>query len=144
MRLSEPIHHLPHHIVLTSFPLDNHFVNPGIGVQMYDFLVPLQGQEHYGIKKDISETAGTLPEDKPSPNLKTETTFTPDLIQEGFGHPSSSSTSAATDTKKSEKLGLVFQAMQNAKIKTEKLTYVPKKQKSIGKKLKSQNKFKLV
>jgi len=142
-RLSEPPTHLPHHIVLTQFPIDNQFVNPGIGVNLYDFLVPLHGQEHFGISKSISETAGTIPEEKPKEQTKTENPSTPALVQEGFGEPSSVKV-VDSNEKKVEKLGSVFQAMQSAKVKTEKLTFVPKKQKGLGKKMSSQNKFKLV
>lgn len=142
-RLSEPSTHSPHHIVLTQFPLDNQFVNPGIGVNLYDFLVPLHGQEQFGLSKNINETAGTIPEEKPKVPAKTENHETLPLVQEGFGEPSSVKT-ADSNQKKIEKLGSVFQAMQSAKVKTEKLSFVPKKQKGLGKKMVSQNKFKLV
>jgi len=142
-RLTEPRTHLPHHIVLTQFPVDNQFVNPGIGVNLYDFLVPLHGQEHFGISKSISETAGTIPEEKPKVPLKTEDPVALSVVQEGFGEPSSSKTSDPND-RKIEKLGSVFQAMQNAKVKTEKLSFVPKKQKGLGKKMVLKDKFKLV
>lgn len=134
---------MPNHIVLTPFPLDNHFVNPGIGVNLYDFMVPLHGQEHFGISKNIGNTAGSVPEENPKPSVKTEAESTLPVIQEGFGEPGSSKTTNNSE-KKIEKLGSVFQAMQKAKVKSEVKSFVPKYQKGLGKKVVSKNKFKLV
>ena len=113
-RLSEPFNNLPRHVVLTQFPVDNQFVNPGIGVNLYDFLVPLHGPEHFGISKNISETAGTIAEEKPKLDLKTENPLTPALVQEGFGESSVVKTSPQTKKKlKSWAQFLMLCKMQN-------------------------------
>jgi len=155
-RLNEPLNYQSGHVRLTEFPVYGEFVNPGIGIQMYDFLVPLYGTEHFNTVKETSKDPGsiTVPicEKK---FITTEKDEISQLKQEGFGiqevteekidngdpHPSTSYTNTQ---KKIEKLGPIFSAMKKAKVQTSELQYKPKKQRLIGVKKSIKNKFHLV
>jgi hypothetical protein len=51
LRLYEPYLNHSRHVRLSEFPVDENFVNPGVGIQMYDFFVDLHGKEDYELKK---------------------------------------------------------------------------------------------
>lgn len=53
LRLYEPYYSSTNNVRLSEFPVDDQFVNPGIGVQMFDFMVALHGKEDYELKKKL-------------------------------------------------------------------------------------------
>jgi len=136
----------------------------GIGVQMYDFLVPLYGSENLNSVKNTTTDPGSisLPISDTN-NLKSEKEILSSLKQEGFGNLdesdegkndesnevkseklSNSPTQASNSDEKIKKLGSVFQAMSKAKVQTSELKFRPKKQKQIGVKKTKKHSFHLV
>jgi len=155
-RLTEPLNYPSGHVRLTEFPVYGEFVNPGIGIQMYDFLVPLYGTEHFNSVKETSENPGSITVPICEKNfITTEKDEISKLKQEGFGikevtekkidtNAPPPSTSYASSNSKIEKLGPIYSAMKKAKVQTSELQFKPKKQKVIGVKKSIKNKFHLV
>lgn len=118
------------HLNLTAYPIGN-LRNPGIGLKLFDVMLPLNGHEKFELKKEDNAVVGSTDEKKTAPS------------QEGFGasHKNDSLEISKTDKLKSEinnkqsveKLGPVYLAMQKATVKTDKLKYIPKKSKNISK-----------
>jgi len=157
-RLSEPLSGPSNHVLLSEFPIYGEFVNPGIGVQMYDFYVPLYGNENQNVVKETTKDPGSLSFPVNKNNfLKNETEKISNLKQEGFGNVVVPETLTKKNTltvadlpnnlgnsaEKIEKLGSIYDAMKKAKVQTKELQYKPKKIKKIGVK-KSINSFHLV
>jgi len=132
----------------------------GIGTQMYDFLVPLYGQEHFNTVKETRKEPGSInlmvTEKNP---IKSEHEKLSQLKQEGFGNIDASDNnleknsadnistieqeSAANAETKIKKLGSIYDAMKKAKVQTSEMQFKPIKQK-IKKFKTSSNKFHLV
>ena len=118
---------------------------------MYDFLVPLYGPEHFNIVKETRKEPGSLPVTENIP-LKTEKEKLSELKQEGYGNldnsqkevDDKSSTNEVESEAKIKKLGSIYDAMKKAKVQTSELQFKPKKQKGMGVKKNSKNKFHLV
>lgn len=148
LRLNEPYFQANKNPRLTEFPLDDQFINPGIGVQMYDFYVPLHGKEDYELKKKTEALPGSFSEKSSDviKNLKNDL-----KQQEGFGVIDSLPSSSQTLSKKRGLDSDVLSAMKFATIKTNQITYVPKTKKiqkealkSVTKKSLLKDKFKLI
>lgn len=103
------------YINLTNTPLDK-LRNPGIGIKIYDVMLPLYGTEKFETKKNDVTLPGSFEESKnENVTLKQE--------QEGFGEQSKNDD--INNTTKIEKLGSLYSAMQKAKIKTGKFVFNP-------------------
>jgi hypothetical protein len=124
LRLYEPYINPARNIRLSEFPVDETLVNPGIGVQMYDFMVDLHGKEDYELKKKTDLLPASLPEKN---NLveKNSQALNNDIKQEGFGNKDYVTKSSEKFEKPTKLDSSILQAMTHATIKTEKLTYVP-------------------
>ncbi len=121
-------------VPLTPFPIGN-FVNPGISVQVYDFLLPLRGKELFETTKPIiSESLPNPTEKKESPTI--------DLPQKGFGK-SMSVSKTSNPIKKIDQLGgKIYNAMMsNAKVDVDQLLFVAKTPKKVQKRLSGPHKF---
>jgi len=149
------------HVMLTEFPIYGEFVNPGIGVQMYDFLVPLHGTEHFSLAKETVNDPGSLSvKSNENTFVKSESQIVSNLKQEGFGDIQNEKeieinkdaqldnpiieSSELSNNEKIKKLGPIFDAMQKAKVQTSALQFKPKKTISKGLKKKKTNNFHLV
>lgn len=152
LRLIEPFYQTVNHVRLTEFPTDDQFINPGIGVQMFDFFVPLHGKEDYELKKKTQLLPASLEEKNVTEANSEKNKLKGELTQEGFGKKDNFQ--LASNQLLSQK-GLttpILNAMKHAKIKTNQLKYIPqvKKKKSVQKgagnlKTKSlKDKFKLI
>lgn len=147
LRLNEPYFHTNKNPRLTEFPLDDQFVNPGIGVQMYDFYVPLYGKEDYELKKKTEALPGSFSEKSTdeSKDLKSDL-----KQQEGFGIKDNLPSSSQILSKQRGLDSDVLSAMKFATIKTNQITYIPKikvkksEQKTSTKKGLLKDKFKLI
>jgi len=125
-------------VSLTQFPLGNS-INPGIGVQVYDFLLPLRGKEYFETKKPIISEELQAGNEKNQPSEKT---FMINSFQQGFGN-SKSASKTLNSAKKNFKLGEVYNAMTKAKIDVDEIKFKPITDKKKPKKLSPNHKFKV-
>jgi len=146
------------HVMLTEFPVYGEFVNPGIGLQMYDFLVPLHGNERFNLVKETAKDPGSLSVPSNTKNaVKNDSQIVASLKQEGFGdikndtndgalleEINQSSVSELNNETKLKKLGPIFDAMKKAKVQTSEFQFKPKKNKAKGLKKIKTNSFHLV
>jgi hypothetical protein len=125
LRLYQPYGNQSHSVRLSEFPVDDNFVNPGIGVQMFDFMVNLQGKEDYEQTKKTEYLPASLPEKN---NLleKDSKALANDIKQEGFGNKDYVENSKKESQKNSNLDSSILSAMSFATIKTDKIKYVPK------------------
>lgn len=124
LRLYEPYSNFSRNFRLSEFPVDENLVNPGIGVQMFDFMVNLHGKEDYELKKKTETLPGSLPEKNNLSEIDSKT-LNNDIKQEGFGKkgyvekfPENLKTTTKLDSS-------ILEAMSHATIKTDKISYVP-------------------
>jgi len=152
LRLYEPYYSSTNNVRLSEFPVDDQFVNPGIGVQMFDFMVALHGKEDYELKKKTEMLPASLTEKNDLVENKEARALNSDLKQEGFGNKDLIEKSQVTSSQAKGLEQSILSAMKHAKIKTDQVTYVPEKkrkqteQKGQGAYKKSglKDKFKLV
>lgn len=152
LRLYEPYYSSTNNVRLSEFPVDDQFVNPGIGVQMFDFMVALHGKEDYELKKKTEMLPASLTEKNDLVENKEARALNSDLKQEGFGNKDLIEKSQVTSSQAKGLEQSILSAMKHAKIKTDQVTYVPEKkrkqteQKGQGacKKSGLKDKFKLV
>jgi hypothetical protein len=123
LRLYEPYVNNSHHIRLSEFPVDDNFVNPGVGVQMYDFFVNLNGKEDYEQKKKTEMLPASLPEKNNVHNVDAKA-LDNDIKQEGFGNKDYLAKFASKPNRIDSS---ILSAMSHATIKTDKINYVPSK-----------------
>jgi hypothetical protein len=124
LRLYEPYVNRTTNVRLSEFPVDESFVNPGVGVQMFDFMVALHGKEDYEQQKKTEKLPASLPEKNNLKNIDSKA-LNNDIKQEGFGIKDYKDESAE---KSSNSRGLdssILNAMTYASIKTDKLIYRP-------------------
>lgn len=150
LRLYQPYGNVSHSIQLSEFPVDDNFVNPGIGVQMFDFMVNLHGKEDYEQTKKTELLPASLPEKN---NLleKDSKALANDIKQEGFGVKDYTKNLQEKLQNNSNLDSSILNAMSHATIKTNKIKYVPQLKRKViqegngsFKKQKLKDKFKLV
>jgi hypothetical protein len=135
LRLYEPYYSATNNVRLSEFPVDEQFVNPGIGVQMFDFMVALHGKEDYELKKKTQMLPASLSEKNSLVENKEAHVLNSDLKQEGFGNKDFIEKSQDTTFQEKGLEQSILSAMKHAKIKTDQVTYVPeKKRKQMGQK----------
>lgn len=152
LRLYEPYYSSTNNVRLSEFPVDDQFVNPGIGVQMFDFMVALHGKEDYELKKKTEMLPASLPEKNDLVENKEARALNNDLKQEGFGNKDLIEKSQVTSSQAKGLEQSILSAMKHAKIKTDQVTYVPEKKRKqteqkgqgVCKKSGLKDKFKLV
>ncbi len=152
LRLYEPYFSGANNVRLSEFPVDDQFVNPGIGVQMFDFMIPLHGKEDYELKKKTEMLPASLPEKNQLVENKEARVLNSDLKQEGFGNKDFGEKSQETNSQRKGLEQSILSAMKHATIKTDQVNYVPdKKRKQIkqegqgpSKKSGLKDKFKLI
>lgn len=101
---------------LTNLPTGN-LQNPGIGLKLFDVMLPLYGVEKFENKKEDNVITGSF-------NDTTEKSI---INQEGFGSNSTQNISNINSPSQITKLGPIFEAMQKATINTKKFLYKPPK-----------------
>lgn len=133
LRLYQPYGNYSRSVQLSEFPVDDNFVNPGIGVQMFDFMVNLHGKEDYEQTKKTELLPASLPE-KNNLAEKDSKALANDIKQEGFGNKDYVE-SLEEKLKTPSKLdNSILNAMSHATIKTDQIKYVPVlKRKSVQK-----------
>lgn len=124
--LSEPYYSEVNSIRLTEFPVADQFINPGVGISLYDFFVPLHGKEDYEMKKNTEMLPGSLNE---KPELKESKVDSASLKQEGFGAKDKLEISSKDVSSERGLNNSILNAMKHAKIKTSELKYSPKEKK---------------
>lgn len=124
LRLYEPYVTNARHVRLSEFPVDETFVNPGIGVQMFDFMVDLHGKEDYELKKKTESLPASLPE-KNSLVEKDSKALNNDIKQEGFGNKDYVEKFAEKLKPQTKLDSSILKAMSHATIKTDKIIYTP-------------------
>lgn len=125
------------HLHLTSFPIGN-LRNPGIGIRLFDVMLPLHGTERFETKKQDGVLPGSFEESIESSSV---------VKQEGFGATKSETNLETLNSEKINNLDSdIYNAMQHATIKTSSFVYKPpqKKSKITKNKIKKKHKFNLV
>jgi len=132
LRLYEPYSSGSRNVRLSEFPVDETFVNPGIGVQMFDFMVDLHGKEDYELKKKTELLPASLSEKNDLADRDSKA-LSNDLKQEGFGNKDFIEKSSEKLPQHTKLDSSILQAMSHATIKTEKINYIPelKRKKSL-------------
>jgi hypothetical protein len=133
LRLYQPYGSYSRSVQLSEFPVDDNFVNPGIGVQMFDFMVNLHGKEDYEQTKKTEYLPASLPE-KNNLAEKDSKALANDIKQEGFGNKDYVESSEEKLKTPSKLDTSILNAMSHATIKTDQIKYVPAlKRKSVQK-----------
>lgn len=144
----------PSHVSLSSCPPEQ-FLNPGLGLQLYDFYVPLPGVTNpFLVSKKISPLPGSVsePENKKLIEAATSSEVVAEPnekqllppVQQGFGSKESETNIESAEKKIAPE---VLQAMKHPKVKTKLLNYEPNKKSAkvtASKKIKTESKFKVV
>lgn len=136
----QPYHSISH-LNLTNLPVGN-LRNPGIGLKIFDVMVPLYGTEKFEQKKEDEIVTGSFTD---STNV---------VHQEGFGNLNlPKEIIENNDSSQIAKLGPVFNAMQKVKLTTNDFLFQPQKskktplniaKKTLKSKVKQEHKFSLL